>query len=201
MPRIEPLKPEEMVGFEEQFERAEKDGRAVPNFVRTIARRPEIAKAHSALRTAVIGPGTVSAELKNFVAQVASASAGCNYCWAHNADFAEKMGVPDEKEAALWAYETSPLFDDAERAALCIAQGAAQVPNAVTDQDFDELKKHFSDEQIVEIVSVIALFGFLNRFNDTMATELETQPVKAGEKHLAAHGWHVGNHAAARDPR
>lgn len=194
MPRIEPLTREEMVGFEEQFERAEKEGREVVNFVRTLARRPEIAQAHSALRAAIIGPGTVSAELKNFVAQVASASAGCNYCWAHNAFFAEQMGVPDDKEAAVWEYETSALFDDAERAALRVAQAAAQVPNAVTDEDFDELKKHFSDDQIVEIVAVISLFGFLNRFNDTMATQLEGQPVRSGEKYLAAHGWQLGKH-------
>lgn len=172
MPRIEPLKPNEMEGFEETFAAAEREGRVVPNFVRTIARRPEIATAHAALRMAVIGPGTVSSELKNFIAQVVSASAGCNYCWAHNAGFATAMSVPDEKEDALWSFETSPLYSDAERAALTVAQAAGQVPNAVTDEDFQELKKHFSDEQIVEIVSVIALFGFLNRFNDTMATEL-----------------------------
>jgi hypothetical protein len=46
------------------------------------------------------------------------------------------------------------------------------VPNAVTDAHFAELKKHYTDAQIVEIVAVISLFGFLNRFNDTTATEL-----------------------------
>jgi hypothetical protein len=52
-----------------------------------------------------------------------------------------------------------------------------------------------SDTQVVEIVGVIALFGFLNRWNDTMATPLEEEPKAVGEKHLAAHGWSAGRHA------
>jgi alkylhydroperoxidase family enzyme len=99
-------------------------------------------------------------------------------------------------EEALWEYETSPQFSAAERAALRVAQGAAQVPNAVTDEDFGELKRHYSDAQIVDIVAVIALFGFLNRFNDTMATELESSPIEAGKRFLAQKGWTVGKHAA-----
>lgn len=196
MPRIAPLTDEQMKPeFADRLEQAERDGRELPNFVRTIARRPEIAKAHTALRQAVIGPGTVSAELKNFVAQVASASAGCNYCWAHNAGYASDMGVSDEKESDLWLYETSAHYSEAERAALRVAQAAAQVPNAVTDEDFDELKKYFNDDQIVEIVSVIALFGFLNRFNDTMATPLEATGIAAAEKFLKPAGWELGKHA------
>jgi hypothetical protein len=66
------------------------------------------------------------------------------------------------------------------------------VPNAVTDADFAELKKHYTEAQIVDIVAVIALFGFLNRFNDTMATELEASPIEAGKRYLAERGWTVG---------
>jgi hypothetical protein len=59
---------------------------------------------------------------------------------------------------------------------------------------FAELRKHWSAEQIVEIVGVIALFGFLNRWNDTMATPLEDEPIEVGEKYLAHGGWQVGKH-------
>jgi len=76
------------------------------------------------------------------------------------------------------------------RAAIC-----AGTPNAVTDEDFTELKRYYTDAQIVDIVAVIALFGFLNRFNDTMATELESSPVEAGQRFLAQKGWSVGKHA------
>jgi alkylhydroperoxidase family enzyme len=114
---------------------------------------------------------------------------------AHTAHTAGRVGIPDAKEEALWQYETSPLFSAAERAALRVGQGAAQVPNAVTDEDFDELKRHYTEAQIVDIVAVIALFGFLNRFNDTMATELESSPLEAGRRFLAEKGWTVGKHA------
>jgi len=50
--------------------------------------------------------------------------------------------------------------------------------------------------QIVDIIAVISLFGFLNRFNDTMATELEAAPIEAGKRYLRERGWTVGKHAA-----
>ena len=70
----------------------------------------------------------------------------------------------------------------------------AAIPNAATDEMFIELKKHWSEEQIVEIVGVISMFGFLNRWNDTLATPLEDEPIEVGEKFLAGHGWSVGKH-------
>ena len=87
----------------------------------------------------------------------------------------------------------------AERAALDVAVAAGCVPNAVTDEMFLELRKHWSDEQVVEIVGVIAMFGFLNRWNDTFATPLEDEPLHFGETHLAAQGWDAGKHL--RDSR
>ena len=54
-------------------------------------------------------------------------------------------------------------------------------PNAVTDADFEDLKQHFSDREAVEIVSVIALFGFLNRWSDTMGSQLEPLPQEFAE--------------------
>lgn len=126
---------------------------------------------------------------------MASRASGCGYCMAHTAHTAGRVGIPDTKEDAPWQYETSPLFSAAERAALRVAGGAAQVPSAVTDEDFDELKRHYSDAQIVDIVAVIAMFGFLNRFDDTMATELESSPLEAGKRFLAKKGWTVGKHA------
>ena len=91
-------------------------------------------------------------------------------------------------------YEDSPLFTPAERAALRVAQGAATVPNAVTDRDMEELKKHFSEDQVVELVAAVCLFGWLNRWNDTMATTLEEGPLAFSAKHMAAGGWRPGKH-------
>jgi uncharacterized peroxidase-related enzyme len=168
----------------------------VPNSLMTMGRRPAVAIAFNRLASVIMGPtSTIDATLRNLISQVASRAAGCGYCMAHTANGAMSCGLPSEKEGALWNYETSPLFTPAERAALRVADGAGKVPNAVTDSDFEELKKHYTTVQIVDIVAVIALFGFLNRWNDTMATELESAPVEAGRRFLSDHGWTVGKHA------
>jgi uncharacterized peroxidase-related enzyme len=196
MPRLEPLPLEAVEGLRDGLEATKNRMGFVPNSQLIMARRPEILRAFQQLGMAINGPNsTITPELRNLVSQMASRAAGCGYCMAHTAHTATRVGIPAEKEDALWEYETSPLFSAAERAALRVAQGAAQVPNAVTDGDFAELKKHYTETQIVDIVAVIALFGFLNRYNDTMATELESSPIAAGQRFLAARGWTVGKHA------
>jgi len=113
---------------------------------------------------------------------------------AHTAGASLRLGVSENKLAAIWEYRTSPLYTEAERVALDFALAAASQPNAVTDELFAKMKQHWSETQIVEIVGVVALFGWLNRFNDTMATPLEEEPIEVGEKFLASHGWNVGRH-------
>jgi len=113
---------------------------------------------------------------------------------AHNAGGSLQQGVADAKLAAIWEFRASPLFSDAERAAMELAVAASAQPNAVTDDQFAELKKYWSEGQIVEIVAVISFFGFMNRYNDTMATPLEDEPIAVAEKHLAKQGWKIGKH-------
>jgi alkylhydroperoxidase family enzyme len=115
---------------------------------------------------------------------------------AHNAGGSLRAGIKDEKLAAVWENKTSPLFNDAERVAIEFAIAAASQPNDVTDELFDRMKKYWSEGEIVEITSLIAYFGFMNRFNDTMATPLEEEPAAVAEKHATAHGWHIGKHRA-----
>ncbi len=91
--------------------------------------------------------------------------AGCQYCMAHTIEGAMHFGVDEKKAAAIWDYQTNPLYTAAERAALDVAVAAASLPNAITDEMFIQMRKHWTEEQIVEIVGVIALFGFLNRWN------------------------------------
>ena len=75
-----------------------------------------------------------------------------------------------------------------------LALKAAKQPNEATQADFDALKEHFDDGQIVEIVASIALFGYLNRWNDTMATELEPLAVEVAERTIGPVGWEPGKH-------
>ena len=113
---------------------------------------------------------------------------------AHTAGGSLRFGVDEKKLEAVWEYRTSPLYTEAERVALDFAIAAASQPNEVTDELFEKMKRHWSEGQIVEIAATVALFGFLNRWNDTMATPLEEEPIEAGEKFLAPHGWKIGKH-------
>ena len=196
-PRIAPLPPEHSPELKEQFEGMRKNLGFIPNSILIMQRKPKLAKALAQMTAAVWDPdGKVDRGLKRLIAHVSSRTAGCQYCMAHTAGGAIHFGVEDKKLAAVWDYQTSPLFSPAERVALDVAAAGAAVPNAVTDEMFSNLRKHWDEEQIVEIIGVIATFGFLNRWNDTLATPLEDEPIAVGEKFLASHGWSQGKHRA-----
>jgi uncharacterized peroxidase-related enzyme len=167
----------------------------VPNSIRTMARRPEIAKRFGALNQAILYEGSVPTELKMLISLVCSVGAGCRYCQSHMANLSSIYKVADERIAAVWEFQTSPLFTDAERAALRLAYHSGLLPNEASATDFAALSQYFDEGQIVEIVTSIALFGFLNRWNDTMATEVEELPRKVAERTLAAGGWEPGKHS------
>jgi uncharacterized peroxidase-related enzyme len=195
-PRIRPLPAEHSPELEEQFEAMRGNLGFIPNSILIMQRRPKMAKAFAQMTASIWDPeGEVNRGLKRLIAHVASRTAGCQYCMAHTAGGALHFGVEDKKLAAVWDYQTSPLFSAAERAALDLAVAGASVPNATTDETLSEMRKHWSEEQIVEIVGVIAMFGFLNRWNDTLATPLEEEAIAVGEKHLASRGWNVGKHS------
>ena len=102
-----------------------------------------------------------------------------------------------DKIAAVWEFETSDLFTDAERAALRLAYHGAMSPAQTTAEDFAAAYEHFDEGQVVEIVASIALFGFLNRWNDSMATEIEELPAQVARETIGTStGWEAGKHQA-----
>jgi uncharacterized peroxidase-related enzyme len=197
-PRLKPLPPEHSPELGETFEQYRKTLGFIPNSVLIMQRKPKMVKGLALLLASIWEPdGAVDRGFKRLLAHVASRSAGCQYCMAHTAGGALLFGVDEARVEAVWDYPTSPLFSPGERAALDLALAAGTVPNAVTDEMFTELKKHWTEEQIVEIVGVIAAFGFLNRWNDTLATPLEDEPIEVGERLLAQRGWSAGKHVRA----
>lgn len=194
MAHLDPLPWNAVPQFLERFQHYQDTRGFVPNSILTMSRRPAIAQAFMDLNRAVLYEGTVSEELKMLVSLITSQASGCRYCQAHMTNLASIYKSSDEKIRAVWEFETSPLFSDAERAALRLGYHAALVPNEASPEDFAELKRHFDESQIVEIVGTIALFGYLNRWNDTMATELETKAVTVAERAISAVGWAPGKH-------
>lgn len=153
-----------------------------PNDGLIMARTPEMLKAFLGLVQSIYQPSELDNDLKKLLGLMTSSASGCQYCQAHTQYGALKHGITEQKIAAIWEYQTSDLFSPGEREALDIARNAALVPNAVTDEQFERLKLHFSEVQIVEIVGVISLFGFLNRWNATFKTDIEAAPAMASAK-------------------
>lgn len=166
-----------------------------PNSILTMQIRPEIAKAFINLNKAVMkNDGRVTSEQKRLIGYLTSANTGCNYCQAHTILAAERYGGTEERLADIWNFRDSPLFSDAEKAAFEFALAASAVPNAVTDEISDNLRAYWDDGEIVEILGVVALFGYLNRWNDSMGTTLESGAQDAGERLLQQSPWSVGKH-------
>lgn len=194
MPHMSPLSRDALPEFKALFDHYENTRGFIPNSILTMSRRPAIAKAFMQLNRAVLYEGTVDEELKMLISLIASQAAGCRYCQAHMANLCTIYKASDQKIAAVWEFEDSELFSAAERAALRLAVNASLLPNQVTQKDFDELTRYFDEGEIVELVASIALFGYLNRWNDSMATELEAYPSKVASKIIGSSGWEPGKH-------
>ncbi|HFA50598.1 MAG TPA: carboxymuconolactone decarboxylase family protein [Bacteroidetes bacterium] len=166
-----------------------------PNSLFTMMHRPRIAAAFLEMNQAVMeNKGRVTSALKRLVAYLSSMTTGCRYCEAHAIRAAERYGAEEEKMANIWEYKTHPAFSEAERAALDLAIAASQVPNAVDDEIAENMRQHWSEGEVVEIMGVIALFGYLNRWNDSMGTQLEDPAADSAVQYLGKKGWTKGKH-------
>ena len=168
----------------------------IPSSVKTMSYHPKIADAFTNLNIAVMEcKGSVTPEFKRLIGYISSFSSGCLYCQAHTILGAERFGSSKKRLDEVWTYSNSSAFSDAEKAALDFAFAAASVPNKVTGKLVSQLKKYWNDNDIIEIMSVIALFGFLNRWNDSMGSALEDLPIEKGEKYLEeTTNWTPGKH-------
>ena len=195
MPRLEPSKaiPDDIAAILAGFEASLG---FVPASLGLMTHLPDVLRAFVGLSRAVMAPSErVPPPLKQMIAHVVSQAAGCRYCQAHTAHRAHEVGVDAEKIDQLWSFEHSPLFSPGERAALRLAMLAGQAPSAVEDADTAAVTAAFGPEGLAEITAVIAHFGFLNRWNDTLATPLEDAPRAFAALGLSRSGWTVGNHA------
>jgi uncharacterized peroxidase-related enzyme len=195
MALLEPLPAETTPELKDDFAIFEKILGFVPNSLLTMQRRPSIVKGFGELTKAVMDPqGSVDLGFMRLVAHFASRAAGCQYCEAHSLVAARNHGIDQEKLEAIWEYRNSPLYSEAERVALDFALAAGAVPNDVNAELMSEMKTHWSEDQIVQILAAVCLYGFLNRWNDSMATDLEDSPRQMGEQVLSQGGWTGGKH-------
>ncbi|MFT5846218.1 MAG: putative peroxidase-related enzyme [Psychroserpens sp.] len=170
-----------------------------PNSVLTMQRRPAISKAFINLNKAVMAnDGRVTSALKRMIAWVSSNATGCRYCQAHAIRAAERYGAEQEQLDNIWEYRTHSAFSNAERAALDFSLAASQVPNGVNADIKKNLYEHWNEGEIVEMLGVISLFGYLNRWNDSMGTNIEDDAIDSGNQYLGKHGFEVGKHDGSK---
>ncbi|WP_290696384.1 carboxymuconolactone decarboxylase family protein [Lacinutrix sp.] len=195
MPLVTPLDPEHDLETKKLAEFFNETLGFCPNSVLTMQRRPAISKAFINLNKAVMAnEGKVTSALKRMIAWVSSNATGCRYCQAHAIRAAERYGAEQEQLDNIWEYRTHAAFNDAERAALDFSLAASQVPNAVDGDIKKRLHDHWTEGEIVEMLGVISLFGYLNRWNDSMGTTLEGDAIDSGNQYLGKHGFEVGKH-------
>jgi AhpD family alkylhydroperoxidase len=217
MANVAPLSAEQVPELAGILDRTRAAMGFVPNSMLTMAHLPQLATAFSllagvtfgadlrALLPAAAGGGAVAGasdegaqplppSLVQLVAFACSVGSGCRYCQAHTSHSAHRLGQDDRKLGAILGFETDAAYSEPERAALALAFAAAAVPNETDESHFRRLREHFTERQIVQLVAVIALFGFLNRWNDTMATQLEAAPASFAEASLGGLGWQLGKH-------
>jgi uncharacterized peroxidase-related enzyme len=166
-----------------------------PNSIKTMYHRPRIAYAFIEMNKAVMeNQGRVSSALKRLIGYLCSHTAGCEYCEAHTIRAAERYGAAQEQLENIWSYQSHSAFSEAERASLDLAVAAAQIPNAVTDEVAEKARQHWTEGEIVEMMGVIALFGYLNRWNDSMGTEAEKGARESGQQWLQKTDWSGEKH-------
>ena len=166
-----------------------------PNSVLTMLRRPNLAKSFVKLNMAVMeNHGELTSEFKRLIAFISSNTAGCRYCQAHTIRAAERYGATADRLLNVWDFKNHDSFTKAEKAALQFTQEASSIPVTIDPVTEKNLKLYWSEDDVVEIMGVIALFGYLNRWNDVMGTTIETDAISSAQEFLEGIHWDIGKH-------
>lgn len=191
--RLAPLLPDDVPELSDVFDRFNDIAGFIPNNMLIMARRPELVRARLAMADALRNT-SLDSSLRDLIFLMASSAAGCRYCTAHGTSGSLRRGAEEEKVRAIWEFETSDLFSESERAALRMARDSALMPVAVTNDHFTELRKHFDEDQIVDIVGQCCHAGWINRWSETMGTPLEDDPFAVMRR--IDPEWDPGHHRA-----
>jgi uncharacterized peroxidase-related enzyme len=140
----------------------------VPNIFAAMAHRPDVLNTFLPLYKAIVNQGTVEAKYKELAYLRASMVNGCEYCTRAHMASSKRAGVTAEQVAALPFYQSSPLFDDQEKATILYADRVTRGAAGIRAPQLEELQKFYDKGQIVELTLVICVANFTNRFNDAL---------------------------------
>jgi AhpD family alkylhydroperoxidase len=132
------------------------------------AHQPKMMFGMGKFNQAVRKGRSVDQRLKNLVELKGAQMIGCEFCVDLGSQICRNSGLSDDELLALPRYHQSALFSDREKLALDYTVAVMRTPVEVTDELFDKLRQHFSDEQLVEITALLTLVN-LDRFNAAFA--------------------------------
>jgi uncharacterized peroxidase-related enzyme len=161
----------------EIYDRYMRSRGSVPNMFRTMAHRPEIFATMIAHFEAVLNTGTLPPRLKELVIVRTSQLNRCDYCLGSHTQIALRLGWSREQLENLAHYADRKDFTRAEKAALRLAERMTLDANHIPDEQFETLREHFDEGEIVELMAAIGLFNYFNRFNNA----LQMEPTKPGD--------------------
>ncbi len=161
----------------------------LPHAFLLMAEDSNLLNAFSGLSNVVFTSNKIDNQTKQLIALASSLSSGCKYCQSHTSHGAEREGVSIEKILSILDYQNSDHFSAKEKCVLDLAFASGKIPNEAKKEHFEKLDKYYNQSQIIVIVSVISLFGFLNRWNDTFGTQIEKIPGDFVNNELTPKGW------------
>lgn len=173
---VRPVQREDVPELEAVFLSIENNLGFIPNGIMTMAKNPALAQAFGGLFKCLSQFHHIGVELKWAIATISSNAAGCHYCQGHFSHIASRLQVNRNKILAAFEFETSSYYNDQERAALRFAFACSTSPAHLKAAHYQELGQFYSEQAVVEIAAVIAICGFLNRWNTAMDSELEAEP-------------------------
>jgi uncharacterized peroxidase-related enzyme len=169
----------------------------VPNSIMIMQRCPEILKGLNTLSNAIMNhDSSISVGFKKLLGFFVSKTSGCEYCQAHALVAAKQHGISQDKLNDIWTYKTSEHYSEAERSAINLAIATGSRPNEVNENMINNVLKYWTEKELIELLSAIALYGFLERWNSSLATQLEDKPKMLAADIFAKGGvtWNNGKH-------
>jgi len=146
----------------EIYENYEKETGKTPEWIKVMAHRPEILKEFTELFKSVMGKGKIELLLKWKIALIVSKTLKCPFCVDVTEKMLKKLGASEETTKGI------EELSGEEKEILELAKDVTLDGHLDKPELFEKLKEKFNEEQIVEIISVMGLFNYINRFNNTL---------------------------------
>jgi len=151
----------------------------VPNMFKTLAHTPALALATAGYLKALLSDGALPGAYKELIATRMSVLLGSEYATKAHSLSARQKGAGEEQIAAAKDGFESGAFNEAEKVGFRAAERLHRSGAEITDEFFAELKRHYNDPQIVELIATAAAFELFPRFVDGLRIPITQAPKQA----------------------